>query len=90
MTQEELYNSFMALVEKEDEAAAKQFLIDHLNDFPEEVRKEIAFTFFTDAVKKEAAIADEQKAGLETMKDLDEVGIILADALKASELKEGI
>lgn len=90
MNQEELYNSFIALVEKGDEDAARMFLVDHLNEFPEEMRKEIAFAFFVDAVKKDMVISEAQKKGLEIMKDLDEVQMILSDASKAAALKEEI
>ena len=90
MNQEELYNSFIALVEKGDEDAARMFLVDHLNEFPEEMRKEIAFAFFVDAVKKDMVISEVQKKGVEIMKDLDEVQMILSDASKAAALKEQI
>ncbi|MEI6022518.1 MAG: hypothetical protein WCQ32_01590 [bacterium] len=65
MTHEELYTTFMDFVEKNDEIGARQFLIDHLNDFPEEIRKQIAFEFFVDAVKKDEAIESIQKRALE-------------------------
>lgn len=90
MNQEELYNSFIALIESGDEDAAKKFLIDHLNDFPEETRKEIAFAFFVEAVNKEAVISEAQKKGIEIMKSLDEVEEILNDASKAASIKEGM
>lgn len=90
MNQEELYNSFIALVEEGDEEKARAFLIDHLNEFPEETKKEIAFAFFVDAVKKDATVSEVQKRGLEIMKDLDEIKIILDDASKAASIKEQI
>lgn len=90
MNKEELLNSFIALIEKGDEDAARMFLVDHLNEFPEEMRKDIAFAFFVDAVKKETIISEVQKKGLEIMKDLDEVQTILADASKAAALKEQV
>lgn len=85
---EELYKEFVALVEKGDEEAARQFLIDHLNDFPEAMRKDIAFAFFTDAVKKDAAIAEIQKQGLELMKQADEEEKVVSDAIQVALLKE--
>lgn len=90
MNQEELYNSFIALVEEGDEDKARAFLVDHLNEFPEETRKEIAFAFFVDAVKKESAVSETQKKGIEIMKSLDEVEAILSDASKAAALREQI
>ena len=90
MTEQELYNSFVELVEKGDEEATRQFLIDHLNEFPEEMKKNIAFAFFVDAVKKEAVIAETQKEGLEMLKEADEAEAILADASKAADLREAI
>ncbi len=90
MSEQELYNSFIELVEKGDEEAARQFLVDHLNDFPEEMRKNIAFAFFVDAVMKEAAIAEVQKQGLEMMKESDVAEAVLADASKAADLREAI
>ncbi len=90
MNQEELYKAFVELVEKGDEEGARAFLVDHLSDFPEEMRKEIAFAFFVDAVEKDAAVANAQKEGLKMMKTLDEVEAILADASKAASIKEQI
>lgn len=56
MTHEALYNGFMEFVNNGDEVGAKAFLLDHLNEFPEEIKKQIAFEFFVDAVKKEDEI----------------------------------
>lgn len=90
MNEKELYNLFVELVEKGDEDAARQFLIDHMNDFSEEVRKNIAYAFFVDAINKEAAISELQKAGLEMMKESDVAEAVLADASKAADLREAI
>ena len=90
MNQEQLYNSFIAFVEQGDEEGARAFLVDHLNEFPEETRKEIAFAFFVDAVKKEAAVSEAQKKGIEIMKSLDEVEALLADASKAAAIREQV
>ncbi|MCC7436503.1 hypothetical protein IT402_01345 [Candidatus Nomurabacteria bacterium] len=90
MTQKELHEAFMVFVEKGDEEGARNFLVENINEFPENMRKEIAFAFFVDAVEKDAAIAKVQKEGMEMMKSLDEVEAILADASKASSIKEQI
>ena len=90
MTQQELYNSFIDFIEKGDEDGARAFLVEHLNEFPEEMKKEIAFAFFVDAVKKEAAVSEIQKKGLEIMKEFDEVESMLADASAAASLREQI
>ncbi len=90
MNPEELYNSFIAFIEAGDEDGARAFLIEHLNDFPEEMKNDVAFAFFMDAVNKEAAIAEVQKEGLEMMKESDNAEAVLADASKAADLREAI
>ena len=87
---EDLYNEFVALVDQGDEDKARQFLIDHVNEFPDETRKEIAYAFCVDAVKNEAVISEIQKKGLEMMKEFDEAEAMLAEAAQVATLRESI
>lgn len=90
MTQQELQEAFVAFIEKEDEEGARAFLIEHINDFPEEIRKEIAFSFFVDAVQKDAKIEGVKRDALAVLKDLEETESVLLDAQKASDIKNTI
>ena len=55
MTPTELLDGFMAIAERGDEAAAEQFLRDHLQEFPEETRDQIISAYVKDAIRSEAA-----------------------------------
>jgi hypothetical protein len=45
----------MKVVETGNEQAAKDFIIDHLKEFPEEAQTKIISAFFFDALEKESA-----------------------------------
>ncbi len=90
MTQQELHDAFVSFIESGDEEGARAFLIEHLNDFPEQIKKEIAFAFFADAVAKEAALDATKKTAIEMMKELDTVESILSDAEKAANIRNDL
>jgi hypothetical protein len=89
-----LYNEFLELLNKGDEAAARKFVTDNIKNFPEEVQDKIIFAFFEDAVNKEAAgiqgVAEIQKEGMEAMSQIEKAKKILEDQVKAEELKAKI
>jgi hypothetical protein len=70
-----IYKDFLAVVDKGDEKAARDFLVTNINKFPEEVRDEIIFAFFEEALIKKASeekmITEFQKQGLEEIKMLE-------------------
>lgn len=56
-----------------NEEAAKKVIVDHLNEFPEEIRDRLVFACFMDAVEKESTIISALNAikeeGLEQFKE---------------------
>ena len=73
MSEQELYNAFMALIESGDEKAARSFLIEHFNEFSEKTREEVAFAFFVDAVEKDAAIQKIKEEGVQALESFDQI-----------------
>lgn len=90
----DLYNTFYSLVEKGDEPGIRAFLIDHINDFPEEIKEKIVFAFFTEAVVADgnAAIvkADLLQKGKKILEELSVAENALNDQIKVSTLKDTI
>ncbi len=86
-----LHKEFMVYADKGDEAGARQFLIDNLQKFPEEVQEKITFAFFEEALMEETKdvkeIAEMQKEGLEAMSQIDKAKKILEDQIKIKDLK---
>lgn len=87
----DLYNEFLALVNKGDEAGARKFLVENLNKFPEEAQDKITFSFFEEALMKETEgvqeIADMQKQGLDAMSQIEKAKKVLEEQLKVRDLK---
>jgi len=87
----DLYNEFLSYVNKNDETGARQFLIDNLDKFPEDVKNKIIFVFFEEALIKEAEgaekIAEMQKEGLEAMSQIEKAKKVLEDQKKAEDLR---
>ena len=87
----ELYNQFMVYAEKGDEQGARNFLIDNLEKFPEDLQEKITFAFFEEAMQKEAqgdqAIAELQKQGLDAISQIDKAKKILEDKIKERDLR---
>lgn len=88
MTQQELHEAFVGFVNSGDEAGARKFLIEHLNDFPEDMKKDIAFAFFLDAVEKDSGNREFERSALDLMKELDKTEEILEEAQKVASLRE--
>ncbi|MGYP001560882174 len=87
----DLYNEFLAYVNKGDEAGARKFLIDNLQKFPEEVQDKITFAFFEEALMDKTKgikeIAEMQKQGLEAMSQIDKAKKVFEDQIKIKNLK---
>ena len=93
-TFEGLYNEFLGLVNKGDEAGARNFLIENLQKFPEEVQDKLTFAFFeealTDEAKKNEGIAKMQKEGLEAISQIDKAKKILEEKAKIEGLRSDL
>jgi len=91
MSTTELYNKLMELVDAGDEQAAKDFLIEHIKEFPEDVRNKIIFEFFEDAVDQQIENstnkAEIQKQGLEALKEIGKAEDSLKDEKKAADVR---
>jgi hypothetical protein len=89
-----LRDEFMKVVETGNEQAAKDFIIDHLKEFPESAQTKIISAFFFDALEKEADGIEKraalQKEALAVFADIEKAEKTLGDEKKKIELKEGL
>ena len=87
----DLYNEFLAYVDKGDESGARKFLIDNLSKFPEDVQGKLTLAFFEEALMKETKgvkeIVEMQKEGLEALNQIGKAKKILADKVKVKDLR---
>ena len=89
-----LYEQFSKIIKTNNERAAKDFLIEHLQEFPEDIQDKIAVAFFEDALdtqtreaKSTAALQQEVLTALEeTQKNIKAV----TDKKKELESKEAL
>lgn len=90
----DLLDSFMQVVDKGDERAAKDFIIDHLNDFPIETQQKIVSAFFFDALEKEATEIERkaalQKEVLAAFDTVEKAEKNITNEQKKAELKKGL
>lgn len=91
---EDLYNEFLKVVEAGDEQKAKDFLVDHLEEFPKELQDNIIMAFFEEALSKEktgsAAIKKFQSEGIKLMKELESEKSEVGAKAKLLQIKESI
>lgn len=89
-----LYDEFRELTEKGDETNARQFLIDHFAEFPEDVQGDIVVAFFeeaiTDTSKETEALDKIREDTLEEVKAMEKLKRVLEDRLKVLELESKI
>ncbi|MEK7074729.1 MAG: hypothetical protein AAB968_03105, partial [Patescibacteria group bacterium] len=89
-----LYHSFKDIVGTGTEDQARQFLLDHINEFPEDVKNGLVLTLFEDAlneaVSQESAMIELKQEGIRTMTALEQAIRILDDKLKVLDLQEKI
>jgi hypothetical protein len=87
-----LYDEFLALVDKGDESAAKKFLMDNFQKFPKDVQDSLTFVFFEEALasstKGVEEIAEMQKEGMEALSQIGKARKALEDQLKIEGLKD--
>ena len=86
----ELHNEFDSLMERGDESAARQFLVDHFSEFPEDTQAELIFALFEEALVREKESVDALRgAEKDLASDLDTLSKakrILEDKLKVKDL----
>ena len=90
----DLYDEFIKIAERGDEQEARDFLIKHLNDFPEKVRKGLVLAFFEDAVATQAEdaalVSDFQNESVQALNDMTTLKKTLEDKGKLLEVKDSI
>jgi hypothetical protein len=91
---ENLLDQFFSIVDKGDEEKARKFLLDHLNEFPEESRDAIITAFVEDALTKEAdgsvLMGALKKKGIEEAHSLSSFKKELEKQEKLLEIKKGL
>ena len=90
MNTSELYTQLLDYAEKNDEQGAKDFLLEHLNDFPQEEKENIIFFFFSETVEKELLIDKIKSEGLDLFKKIDKEERNLEDQQKIEDIKKDI
>ena len=89
-----LYNEFLTYVDKNDEQGARNFLIDNLQKFPEDIQDKLTFAFFEEVITDEAKeiknLAEMQKQGLDAMSQIDKAKKILEDKKKIESLRSDL
>ena len=87
----DLYNKLTEIFNTGNEDAAKDFLIEHIKEFPEDVQKKIMFAFFDAALDKkiesETQKAQIQKEGMDYLEKIDKVEKTIKDKQKVSKLR---
>ena len=91
---DELYKEFLAIIDSGDEQKARDFLVTHLKEFPQETQDTIVMAFFEEALTQSAedsaAISKFQKEGLEMVDVMEKMKMKLEDKGKMIELKKTI
>ena len=89
-----LYDKFMGYIEREDEQGARNFLVENLQKFPDEVQEKITFAFFEEALKKETGdknkIAQMQKQGLNALGQISKAKKVLEDKAREEDLRSSL
>lgn len=89
-----LYHGFKQIVQTGTEEQARQFLLDHINEFPEDVKNGLVLVLFEnalhEAVSQESALLEFKQEGIQAMTALEQAIRILDDKLKVLDLQEKI
>ena len=89
-----LYSQFKEILETGTEEEAEKFLTDHINEFPEDVRKGVALALFENGLNETAAnqtaAHDFQQEGIDAVYELEKGKRMLDDKLRVLNLQEKI
>ena len=87
-----LYAQFRDIMDNGTEEGARTFLLEHMNEFPEDLREKVVLALFEDGLKEAAAnqsvVEDFKQEGVEIVNELETGKRILDDKLKVMELEE--
>ena len=89
-----LYKKLTELMDAGDEKNAKDFLIEHIKEFPADVQKKIVFEFFADALDKtvenKTRNTQIQKEGMEAIEEIEKEEKNLKGKQKMSNLRSDL
>ena len=87
-----LYAQLRDIMDNGTEEGARTFLLEHMNEFPEDLREKVVLALFEDGLKEAAAnqsaVEDFKQEGVEIANELATGKRILDDKLKVMELQE--
>lgn len=90
-TLRDLYRQFTDILQNGTEEDARNFLVNHFSELPEELQGEVAFQFFREGLAQTAddqsAVATLQEEGMDALGRLMQAKRILEDKLKLMELE---
>jgi hypothetical protein len=88
----DLYNKFLVFVDQNDEEGARNFLIENLDKFPEEVKNSLIFAFFEESLSKEGQdiknLTKFQEQAIDAISQVDKAKKILEDKIKVLNIKD--
>lgn len=91
---EALQKELQSILERKDVAAVKQFLIDHLKEFPQSVQDEIVMAFVEEASAVQKNIMEEWVAwareGLAAIADIDKTEKALRHKAALLDIRDSI
>lgn len=91
---ENLKEEFLKLVDKGDEAKAREFVIAHIKEFPQESQDSIIVALLEEALEKkkenDSLVSAFRKEGLEAAAELGKGSDELERQLKMAEIREKI
>lgn len=87
-----LYDKFKEIVDSGTEEDARAFLLNHLNEFPEDMRQNIILSLFQQGLQDAAAAAtarqEFQQEGIDAIQELETGKRIMDDNQKVFDLQE--
>ena len=87
-----LYAQFADIMNNGTEEGARAFLLEHMNEFPEDLREKVVLALFEEglheAAANKAAVEEFQREGIEIAHELEKGKRVLDDRIKVLELEE--
>ena len=87
-----LYAQFRDVMNKGTEEEARVFLLEHMNEFPKDLREKVVLALFEEglheAAANKAAVEEFQQEGIEIAHELEKGKRILDDRIRVLELEE--
>ena len=87
---EGIYQKFLEMVKNGTEQEVRDFLVNNLKQFPQDMQEYIVAAFFEEALEKKAAVGELQQQGLEMNANMEKLRKELEKKAKLAEIKEGL